>query len=245
MLTEVVQAAIGSALHHEMAPSHDVARPTTALLTYLPHGSTVLWIYAYAAFSGLHFRVLYLQQAAVALVLLAASSGSRGMCASSPGLQAGYRSLHGLLHTLARRMPPQLSAALLPLVEAAGFYAADVEPATCAAMAGAPPGFCGALPGPSAPPSDASLCFSYQTAALLMAFVASCWMAYRVERRLRTLWLREFACSTGAEAFPEAATALSWELAAELQESVSDVDFVIGFAVPGCVILGLVAQVLG
>lgn len=237
VLTEVLQAAIGGFLHRHMAISHAGIRPGASLV-YLSYGSTVLWLHCYALFSWLPFRLLLVQQGAAAAVLLA---WSPSMCASSPGLQVGYRTLHGLLP---RRLKVWVARLCL------GFW----QPAACAAVpALGTAGAGGAAALAAAADSDVALCMHYQpTALLLFGFIASTWLAWCGEVRQRTGFLqRTLLRQQPGEEGRRAASAgdeqacLRREAAAELAAGVpSGWDFFMFYAAPILVCLFLVERCL-
>lgn len=195
--TDVTQAAVGAALHRRVVPSAADISPWAAL-AYLPYGSAALWLVLQAAFSFLPISLDLLKLALSCYVLVA---GSDGMCASSPGLQVGYATLHAWL------------AALLRLAQAAACRAASAA-ASLAAASLVPPQDCAAdtaaaasaasgtaiaelasAQQPREQPHEAAqaqlrLCLLWQTTVLLLAFVGSTWAAHRSRVRMRLYFLR-------------------------------------------------------
>lgn len=88
LAVDVVQAAVGCRCMHHLAPFQQEKLSSVAALAHVVHASGVLWTHFYSAFSPLTFRFLFMQQAAVCLVLMA---GSGHICRYNAGLRMGYR----------------------------------------------------------------------------------------------------------------------------------------------------------
>lgn len=196
---DVVQACIGCLQHQYISPSVEGIRPAASLV-YLLGGSTVLWPHMYTAFSFLPFRVQFVSQAAVCQILLACNSR---LCAASPGLRVGYRTLAELLGRGGGR---RLQAAGR-LLAAAARCAVGASPAASTAHG-----------------TDVQHCVAGQAAALLVfGFVGAMWLAYRAELRERQAFLAEHCDNCPQGQVPEEA----WLLA-----GACSLDFFTDFALP-------------